>query len=246
MNNFCTKCGAEISSDSIFCTKCGTKKYQQTTTIKNIVKNTPHKRTPFWYLLSIFFGIIGGIIAYVILKNTDSQKAKRVLVVGIILTIPIFAGFGIGMVTVEENGTEIKVGGPFFVIVSGGMIPVLQVYDVIVVDLFFSFSDIEIGNIIVFDRPSLPDRVMVSRVVAITNEDPKIIRTQGDANPASIPGTDFPITEEEYIGKVAYIIPQVGYVTQILQPPFHIISILGFFVILFAILGLKHQAQNQK
>ena len=51
------------------------------------------------------------------------------------------------------------------------------------------------------------------------NDEPKTIRTKGDANPASIPGTDFPITEEEYIGKVAYTLPQVGYVTQLLKPP---------------------------
>ena len=38
-------------------------------------------------------------------------------------------------------------------------------------------------------------------------------------------GTDFPITEEEYIGKVAYTIPQVGYVTQLLKPPINYVII---------------------
>ena len=64
-----------------------------------------------------------------------------------------------------------------------------------------------------FNRPSGHDRVIVHRVASIIEEDPRTLRTKGDANPASIPGTDFPITEKEYIGEVAYVIPQVGYIT---------------------------------
>ena len=76
-----------------------------------------------------------------------------------------------------------------------------------------------------FNRPSDHNRVIVHRVASILDDDPKTIRTQGDANPASIPGTDFPITEEEYIGKVEHIIPQVGYVTQLLKPPVNYVII---------------------
>ena len=87
------------------------------------------------------------------------------------------------------------------------------------------FEDIGIGDIIVFDRPSDHNRVIVHRVVSIIEDDPKTIRTQGDANPGSIPGTDYPITEKEYIGKVAYTIPQVGYITQLLKPPVNYVII---------------------
>ena len=38
-------------------------------------------------------------------------------------------------------------------------------------------------------------------------------------------GTDFPITKDLYHGKVIHIIPQVGYVTKILQPPVNYIII---------------------
>ena len=119
-------------------------------------------------------------------------------------------------------GTE----NPFYVVASGSMIPKLQVYDVLVVQGHVLFEDIQIEDIIVFDRPTGHDRVIVHRVVAITNEDPKIIRTKGDNNVASIPGTDFPITKAEYIGKVEYIIPQIGYVTQVLKPPTNYILIV--------------------
>jgi signal peptidase I len=114
---------------------------------------------------------------------------------------------------------------PFYVVASGSMIPVLEVYDVLIVQGYVPFEDIEIGDIIVFNRPSDHNRVIVHRVVSIIDDEPKTIRTKGDANPASIPGTDFPITEEEYIGKVVYTLPQVGYVTQLLKPPINYIII---------------------
>jgi len=118
-------------------------------------------------------------------------------------------------------GTE----NPFYVVASGSMLPELQVYDVLIVQGHVLFEDVQIGDIIVFDRPSGHDRVIVHRVVSITDDDPRTLRTKGDNNVASIPGTDFPITEKEYIGKVQFNIPQIGYVTQILKPPTNYILI---------------------
>ncbi len=132
-------------------------------------------------------------------------------------------------------GTE----NPFYVVASGSMIPELEVYDVLIVQGHAPFEDIEIGDIIVFNRPSDHNRVIVHRVVSIIDDDPKTLRTQGDANPASIPGTDFPITEEEYIGKVEYTIPQVGYVTQLLKPPVN-------YVIIAVVIGIMIVKQMTK
>jgi len=101
-------------------------------------------------------------------------------------------------------GTE----NPFYVVSSGSMVPELQVFDVLVVQGNDPFESVEIGDVIVFNRPQGHDRVIVHRVASIITDDPYTIRTKGDANPTSIPGTDSPITEEEYIGKVAYVIPQ--------------------------------------
>ena len=47
-----------------------------------------------------------------------------------------------------------------------------------------------------------------------------------------------PITEEEYIGKVAYIIPQVGY---IIQSPNYIILIVMYVGIILGVIQSKHQ-----
>ncbi len=123
---------------------------------------------------------------------------------------------------------------PFYVVASGSMIPVLQVYDIIIIQGHEPFEEVQVGDIIVFDRPSDHNRVIVHRVQAILDEDPKTVRTQGDANPTWIRGTDYPITEEEYIGKVAYIIPQVGYITEVLKPPMNYIIIavvIGIMII---------------
>jgi signal peptidase len=135
-------------------------------------------------------------------------------------------------------GTE----NPFYVVSSGSMVPELLVFDVLVVQGNDPFESVIVGDIIVFDRPSDHDRVIVHRVAAITIEDPFTIRTKGDANPASIPGTDFPITEEEFIGKVAYVIPQVGYVTRILTPPINYIII----AIIIAVMITKEVRKRKK
>ncbi|MDH3312733.1 MAG: signal peptidase I [Nitrosopumilus sp.] len=154
--------------------------------------------------------------------------AKRSIPKGVIKDI-IIVSVGVLVIWI---GLQVAFGtNPFYVVASGSMIPVLQVYDVLVVQGHEPFEDIEIGDIIVFNRPSDHNRVIVHRVASIIDEDPKTIRTKGDANPASIPGTDFPITEEEYIGKVVYTIPQAGYVTQLFKPPIN-------YVIIAVVIGI--------
>jgi len=136
---------------------------------------------------------------------------------------------------------------PFYVVSSGSMIPALEVYDVIVVEGNTPFEDVEKGDIIVFYSPKLYDqgkeRVIVHRVsLDMSTDEQKIVRTKGDANPSSIAGTDYPITEKEYIGQVEYVVPQVGYITQILQPPINYIII----AVIIGIMVVKHFAGKEK
>jgi len=44
-------------------------------------------RSNMWFLLPIFFGMIGGIIAYIIIRKDDSNKAKNCIYVGIIMMV---------------------------------------------------------------------------------------------------------------------------------------------------------------
>ena len=166
--------------------------------------------------------------------------AKKSISKGVIKDI-IIVGVGVLVIWI---GLQVAFGtqNPFYVVASGSMIPVLEVYDVLIVQGHEPFEEIEVGDIIVFNRPSDHNRVIVHRVASILDDDPRTLRTKGDANPASIPGTDFPITAEEYIGKVAYTLPQVGYVTQLLKPPINYVII----AVVIGIMVAKQMAKRKK
>jgi cytochrome bd-type quinol oxidase subunit 2 len=46
-----------------------------------------------WYLVPIFFGIIGGVIMWLALKSEDPRKAKRGLIVAVIVYVIALAIF---------------------------------------------------------------------------------------------------------------------------------------------------------
>ena len=131
---------------------------------------------------------------------------------------------------------------PFYVVSSGSMYPELAMYDIIVISGHTLFEDVKIGDIIVFDRPKDHDKVIVHRVVAVVDDDPRTLRTKGDNNQNSIVGTDYPITEVEYNGTVVYVIPQVGFITKILQPPINYIII----AVIVGIMIIRQISKNKK
>ena len=131
---------------------------------------------------------------------------------------------------------------PFYVVSSGSMYPELAMYDIIVISVHVSFDDVKIGDIIVFDRPKDHSKVIVHRVVAVVDDDPKTLRTKGDNNQNSMVGTDYPITNEEYIGKVVHVVPQVGFITKILQPPINYIII----AVIIGIMIIRQISKNKK
>jgi len=131
---------------------------------------------------------------------------------------------------------------PFYVVSSGSMYPNLLEYDIIVISGHVLFEDVKIGDIIVFDRPKDHDKVIVHRVVAVVDDDPLTLRTKGDNNTSSMVGTDYPITEEEYKGTVIHVIPQVGYITKILQPPVNYIII----AVIIGIMIIRQISKNKK
>ena len=147
-------------------------------------------------------------------KRALSGFAKDIIIVAVGIAI-IWIGLRVAF------GTE----NPFYVVSSGSMVPNLNVFDVIVVNGNVAFDQLKLGDIIVFNVPVTHDKVIVHRVAEILSQNPLTIRTKGDANPGSIPGIDFPITQGDYIGKVVYVIPQIGYVTRILTPPINYIII---------------------
>lgn len=202
------------------------------------------KRSPMWYELPILFSILGGIIAYFAIRNDDPVKAKRCIIIGLAFLIPIIMAFGI--MIIGMTGTFVS-QNPFYVVSSSSMEPALEVYDIVIADKSFPFENLQVGDIIVFDRPSGTDRVILHRIVEVQNEDPLTFKTKGDANRVSITGTDFPITKSEYIGKIDSVIPDVGGITQILRPPNNLILYLIQFIVFLIpiVLHVKFSRENR-
>lgn len=124
-----------------------------------------------------------------------------VFVLGIIIIISIYHYFEI------ESDNPL----PLFVISSDTMLPTLKINDVVIIGDGHGFNSTKVGDIIVFNKPAGEDRIIVHRVAEITSENgKKIIITKGDSSPVSIPGVDFPINSNNFIGKVKLVIPQMG------------------------------------
>jgi len=45
------------------------------------------RRSSFWFLLPILFNVIGGIIAFFIIREDDPRKARNCLYLGLVLAV---------------------------------------------------------------------------------------------------------------------------------------------------------------
>jgi signal peptidase len=150
------------------------------------------------------------------------KEIKYVIIIAVVITI-LFLGiwFAFGMLN------------PFYVVASGSMIPNLNINDFVIISHNVPFNSLKIGDIIIFKTYGTDDsgqhKTIVHRVAEIVTDQSngqRFIRTKGDANPDSIPGADYPIFQQNYIGKVVYVIPKLGVVTDILRPPINYILIV--------------------
>ena len=96
-------------------------------------------------------------------KRLISKKLVKDLLIVSLGVIIIWIGLQVVF------GTE----NPFYVVASGSMIPALQINDVLIIQGHVLFEDVQIGDIIVFDKPSGHDKVIVHRVVSIIDDDPR-------------------------------------------------------------------------
>ncbi len=50
-------------------------------------EHTEKSRSSMWYLLPILVGMIGGIIAYLVIRKDDPRKAKNCIYIGIVMMV---------------------------------------------------------------------------------------------------------------------------------------------------------------
>jgi len=156
-------------------------------------------------------------------KTRKNHSIRGILIVALGVAV-IFIGFKMAF----------GAGNPLYIVSSGSMVPALHINDVILVQENIPFDRIKIGDVIAFVNPSDRGELIVHRVAQIMDQNPLLIRTKGDANSGSIAGIDLPITKYDYVGKVAYVIPQIGYLAKVFVTPLNYIviaSIMGIVVL---------------
>ena len=197
-------------------------------------------------------------------KNNKKKDIKIILVISIVFVISFVS---LRAILADSN--------PFYVVASGSMVPVLNINDLIIVwgkDNNTSFNNAKVNDIIVFKAtdPLEENKTIVHRVIKIFQKgdilagdkvfsglcEPiplptykiknNIIMTKGDANDCSIPGVDFPITQQNYVGKVIYTIPQIGIIPQILKPPVNYILMALIAGLLIASFVKSNKKQEEK
>jgi signal peptidase I len=160
-------------------------------------------------------------------KHRHTRLSKEVLVIVVIGVCIIVIWLGLKFVLHVDN--------PFYVVSSESMVPTLMVGDLVVLRNGaggFSFSDLHVGDIIVFHTEDGGGRTIVHKIVEIyadTTNSERLVKTKGDNNPISYEDFDYPIREQDYYGKVIYIVPMVGLIA---IPPFsYVISAVAISLV---------------
>jgi signal peptidase I len=153
-----------------------------------------------------------------------------VFVLGVLIVVSLY----------QYLESELENSVPFFVIYDETMTPALKTNDLIIVGDGHMFNYTNVGDIIVFNKPAGEDRIIVHRITEITSENGKrVMITKGDASPVSIPGVDFPVNSQNFMGRVKFVIPEIGF---LFIPPINYVvlgAIISAVAIVIFIYGRK-------
>lgn len=126
-----------------------------------------------------------------------------------------------------------------YVVASGSMVPTLNINDFVIVSKITPFSKLKVGDIIVFKSvgsliPHELHETIVHRIIQISSgaNGDRTVRTKGDANPGSIHFIDYPIEEHNYIGKVVYVVPKLGVISTVMNPPTNYLVVAGTIIMI--------------
>ena len=148
------------------------------------------------------------------------------------------------IVVVIIVGAELVVGSalgssPVYVVVSGSMIPTLEIGDLVVAQ-GMPFSSIHVGQVIIYVRPDslgkCDGETIVHRVVGITSQG---LVTQGD-NRITNPAVDSwsPIPPACVKGVVVVAVPYLGLISMVIPAPYNYL-LVGLILLLVFLSELK-------
>ena len=170
--------------------------------------------------------------------------SKSIIYVSI--TIIGIAMAGLGLRVIMGNYYQ------FYVVASGSMIPTLNINDFVVVSNVTSFSKLKVGDIIVFRSvgsliPYELHETIVHRICTVTSgsNGEEIIRTKGDANSRSIPFIDYPVEKHNYIGKVINVVPKLGVISRVINPPANYFIVVGAVVLIVLFYTRTRKGEEQ-
>jgi signal peptidase I len=149
-----------------------------------------------------------------------------------------------------------------YIVTSDSMVPSLNPGDAAVISRddtkHSTFAQLKKGDIIIFEVSSALSqsengkKTVVHRINDIETDSggKRIISTKGDANPSSIQGVDYYITEDSYVGKVIYIGPYLGLLLMyinlivqiVMQPMFYLV--IGSMIAIAFLLEYKKKKRD--
>jgi signal peptidase len=127
-----------------------------------------------------------------------------------LVTLLVWAALGAGAVLGAAVAGPIALGWRPFAVLSGSMAPTLDTGDEIVVEPVAPVA-LRVGDIVTFNDPSRGDALVTHRVRDIRVAGATVhVVTRGDANDGS---ERWSVAAGGSVGRLAYRIPKLGYVT---------------------------------
>jgi signal peptidase I len=172
--------------------------------------------------------------------------------IGIMLAATAAAGSFLLIFLMFEKNHEL------YIVTSISMVPTLNPGDALVIshdDIDHSaFAQLKKGDIIIFEVSSRTSesedgkRTIVHRIkeIDIDSGGKRIVSTKGDANPSSIQGVDYHITEDSYIGKVIHVGPYLGLFLMYINLLVQIVAQPIFYFVIGSVIAIAFLLEYKK
>ena len=83
---FCRNCGKPMADDAVFCQACGHSAAGPAQAAGGPSPASLGKVSVWWWLLPIFFAVLGGAVSYLAARDSNMKTAKRMLILGVVMT----------------------------------------------------------------------------------------------------------------------------------------------------------------